>query len=359
MIAMVSTSVNNMKIDNTYVLNIAKELLSIDSPTGYTKQAIDYVNKEACQLGYKTERTKKGNLLIYVTGASNEKTIGLCAHCDTLGLMVRSITKDGTLKLTNIGGPIIPTLDGEYCRIHTREGNVYTGTILSTSPAAHVYKDASSKTRDIDEMEVRIDELVTSSEDVEKLGICNGDFVAIDPKVEITPSGFIKSRFLDDKISVAALMGILHTLKEEAIVPAYDLIFMMSTYEEVGHGMAYIPSQIDELLAVDMGCIGLDLACSEQDVSICVKDSSGPYDYAMTSRLIELAKEEALSYVVDIYPMYGSDVSAARSAGNDIRGALIGPGVHASHGMERTHIQGVENTMKLIMAYITNETKYE
>lgn len=346
-------------MNKNYVLDIAKKLLSIDSPTGYTKHAIQYVEAEARTLGYETKRTIKGNLLIYVKGASNEKTIGLCAHCDTLGLMVRSIKEDGKLALTNLGGPVIPTLDGEYCRIITRDQKTYTGTILSTSPASHVFKDASTKVREIDKMEVRIDEVVKNVDDVEKLGIQNGDIVAIDPKVQITESGFIKSRFLDDKISVSLLMGVLSEMKENHIIPAYDLIFMMSTYEEVGHGMAYIPSEISELLAVDMGCIGLDLKCSEQDVSICAKDSSGPYDYEMTSRLIDIARIENLSYAVDIYPMYSSDVSAARSAGHDIRGALIGPGVHASHGMERTHIDGVINTMKLILAYITNETKYE
>ena len=339
-------------MNKEYVCDFAKKLLQIDSPTGYTKKAIAYVEEEAKRLGYETKRNNKGNLWIYVNGKSKEKTIGLCAHCDTLGLMVRSIKSDGKLALTNLGGPIIPTLDGEYCRIYTRDGNVYTGTILSTSPATHVYKDASTKVRDIDNIEVRIDEVVYAKEDTEKLGIQNGDIVAIDPKVQITESGFIKSRFLDDKISASALMGVLYELKQKNITPSYNLIFMMSTYEEEGHGMAHIPSEISELLAVDMGCIGLDLACTEQQVSICAKDSSGPYDYDFTTHLITLAKENNINFAVDIYPMYGSDVSAARSAGNDVKGALIGPGVHASHGMERTHIDGVMETMKLILAYI-------
>ena len=158
--------------------------------------------------------------------------------------------------------------------------------------------------------------------------------------------------FNSDKISVAILTGVLKELKDQNITPAYDCIFMMSTYEEVGHGMSWIPEEIDELIAVDMGCIGLDLACTEYDVSICAKDSSGPYDYEMTSKLIDLAKKNELPYAVDIYPQYGSDVSAALKGGNNIRGALIGPGVHASHGMERTHYQGVEATMKLVLAYI-------
>lgn len=335
-----------------YVLNFAKALLEIDSPSGYTKDAIAFVEQEANSLGYETKKSEKGNLLIYVKGTSSNKTIGLCAHCDTLGLMVRSIKSNGYLALTALGGPILPTLDGEYCRIHTRDNKVYTGTILSTTPAAHVYPDASKTPRTIDHMEVRIDEIVKTREDVLKLGIQNGDFIAYDPKVQITDSGYIKSRFLDDKISVALLMGVLQHMKEHAIVPTNNTVVMMSAYEEVGHGMSWIPKEISEVLAVDMGCIGLDLACSEQDVSICAKDSSGPYDYEFTSRLIELAKEKKLPYAIDIYPQYGSDVSAALRGGNNIRGALIGPGVHASHGMERTHYDGVDATMELVLAYI-------
>lgn len=333
------------------ILKFAQELLSIDSPSGYTKHAIQFVENKVKELGYRCEYSRKGNLHIFVDGNSNEKTIGLSAHCDTLGLMVRSIQSDGTLCVTNIGGPTLPTLDSEYCRIITRDEKVYTGTILCTAASKHVHEDASNATRDLHTLRVRIDEVVKSKEDVEALGIQNGDFIAIDTKVQISESGFIKSRFLDDKISVAALYGFLLYLKEHNLTPAYDLVIILSTYEEVGHGAAYLPSQITEMISVDMGCIGLDLACTEYDVSICAKDSSGPYDFEMTNRLIALAKEDSLAYAVDIYPMYGSDVSAALKAGNNIAGALIGPGVHASHGMERTHYQAVENTMKLIALY--------
>lgn len=336
---------------NEYVLDFAKRILAIDSPTGYCHEAICFAKKEAERLGYRTNMSKKGNLWIYVDGQS-DKTIGMCGHVDTLGLMVRSIKSDGTLAFTNIGGPIIPTLDGEYCRIMTRDKSVYTGTILSNSPAAHVFKDASEAKRECETMHVRIDEIVKNKEDVEALGICNGDYIAIDPKTTISNSGFVKSRFLDDKISVACLFGMLKEIQEKKIIPAHNLIIIISTYEEVGHGSSYIPPEISELLAVDMGCIGSDLACSEYDVSICAKDSSGPYDYELTSKLVALAKKENVQYAVDIYPYYGSDVSAALRGGNDIKGALIGPGVHASHGMERTHIQALENTILLLLSYI-------
>ena len=190
-------------------------------------------------------------------------------------------------------------------------------------------------------------------EDVLNLGICPGDFIFIDPKTTITKSGFIKSRFIDDKGSVACLMGLLELFSRKNIVPEYTTKILISTYEEVGHGASYIPSDITEMISVDMGCIGDDLSCSEHDVSICAKDSGGPYDFNMVTDLVTLAKDNELKYAVDIYPFYGSDVGAALRGGNDIRGALIGPGVSASHGMERTHLDGMLNTMKLLLMYLT------
>ncbi|NMF05639.1 M42 family metallopeptidase [Clostridium beijerinckii] len=341
-------------VNKEFVLDVAKEILEFDSPTGFCFEIIDKIRDIVKELGYSFETTNKGCGIITIKGKSDEKILGLSAHVDTLGAMVRSITSDGKIKFTLLGGPIVPTLDSEYCTIRTREGKKYTGTFLSTSPAAHVFEDSSSKTRDPKNMEIRIDEEVHSKSDVQKLGICVGDFIFIDPKTTITESGFIKSRFIDDKGSVSCLMGLLELFSREKIVPKYTTKILISTYEEVGHGASYIPSDIVEMIAVDMGCIGDDLTCSEYDVSICAKDSGGPYDYNMVTKLINLAKDNELKYAVDIYPMYGSDVGAALRGGNDIRGALIGPGVHASHGMERTHYSAFENTIKLLYLYLTN-----
>lgn len=337
---------------NEDFFDFAKDIFNIDSPSGYCEEVISFVEEKVNKLGYQTKKTNKGNLEIFIQGQSHEKTIGFCAHVDTLGLMVRSINNDGTLSFTNVGGPIIPTLDGEYCRIITRDKRVYTGTILSLSPSAHVFNDSKNRERTCETMMIRIDEKVKSKDDVKNLGIENGDYIAIEAKTVITESGFIKSRFLDDKISVAILYDVLRKIKEKNTLPKYDIIITISTFEEVGHGSSYIDPKIDELIAVDMGCIGKDLSCSEYDVSICAKDSSGPYDYNLTTKLIKLSKENHLQYAVDIYPFYSSDVSAALRAGQNIRGALIGPGVHASHGMERTHKEAIENTIKLITSYI-------
>lgn len=344
-----------MNFNKQYVLDFTKELMSIASPTGYTKNAIAFVDNEIKKFGFDTFKNEKGNLFVSIKGKSNKKHIGVSAHCDTLGLMVRSIKSNGNLAITRIGGIQLNTLDGEYCTIYTRDGKSYTGTVLSTSPASHVYPDASSLERKEENMEIRLDEVVKTKEDVEALGIQNGDIVAIDTKTIITESEFIKSRFLDDKMSVSILMGIIESLSKKEFELAYDTTFMFSTYEEVGHGASSLPAEMTELLAVDMGCIGLDLACTEYDVSICAKDSSGPYDYDMTSTLIDLAKDNELPYAVDIYPFYGSDVSAALRGGNNIKGALVGPGVHASHGMERTHYSAVEATLKLVASYLERE----
>lgn len=342
-----------MTIDKAYILGTLEALLMCDSPSGFCLEVMKKIEAISKDFDYDFEITRKGCGIITVPGKSSEKVIGLSAHVDTLGAMVRSITAQGTLKITLIGGPIVPTLDGEYCKIRTREGKIYTGTFLSTSPAAHVFEDSSTKARDTKNMEVRIDEVVKCKEDVEKLGICSGDFIFIDPKTTLTESGFVKSRFIDDKGSVACLMGLLKLFKEEKITPEYTTKLFISVYEEVGHGSSYIPEDITEMISVDMGCIGEDLNCTEYDVSICAKDSGGPYDYDMTTRLVELSKNNKIPYVVDIYPMYGSDVGAALRGGNNIRGALIGPGVHASHGMERTHYLALEGTVKLLYHYLT------
>lgn len=343
----------NFTVNKEFILNKAKELLEFHSPTGFCFEIMELIESYAKDFGYSFERTNKGNGIITIEGKSNERVVGLAAHVDTLGAMVRSITSDGALKFTLLGGPIPATMDSEYCIIRTRDGRKYTGTFLSTSPAVHVYSDARDKKRDPDNMEVRIDEVVKNKEDVETLGIRPGDFIFLDPKTTITESGFIKSRFIDDKGSVAALMGLLELFNREKIVPKYKTKIIISTYEEVGHGSSYIPKDITELIAVDMGCIGEDLSCTEYDVSICAKDSGGPYDYNMVTELVNLSESNKLDYAVDIYPFYGSDAGAALRGGNDIKTALIGPGVHASHGMERTHYKGIENTVKLLTLYLS------
>ena len=340
---------NNINVE--FINTIIEDLLNTPSPSGYCTTIMDKVKKYAQDLDVNFTDTQKGCGILSIKGNS-DYTVGLSAHVDTLGAMVRSITSTGTLKFTSIGGFMMHSIEGEYCIIHTRDGKEYTGTILSSHPSVHVYDDARKQERIETNMEIRIDELVENKEDIKKLGIEVGDYISFDSRTQLLKNGFIKSRHLDDKAGVAILFGLIKYFKENKIIPKSNIEIFISTYEEVGHGSSYIPDSIKELIAIDMGAMGDDLSCKETQVSICAKDSSGPYDYNMVTKLVNLSKENKIDYAVDIYPHYGSDASAALSAGHNIKCALIGPGVHASHHMERTHIDGIINTLKLLISYL-------
>lgn len=341
-------------MDINYVKSLINKIFLCDSPTGYSHNIDKIILEELESLGYKASLTNKGNVKLFIEGRDKSKTVATSAHVDTLGLMVRSINSDGTLNITNVGGPSYPTLDGEYCKIITREDKIYTGTILCKANSVHVFEDARSSKRDLDTLVVRIDEVVHSKQDVLNLGIQNGDYVAYDPKTVLTASGFLKSRFIDDKGSVIGILGVLKEMKDKNILPHYNTYVYFVNQEEVGHGAATVDKSISEFVTVDMGCVGKDLAGDEFSVSICAKDSGGPYDYELTTRLINIAKNKNLNYTVDIFPYYGSDIGAAWRAGVDCKGALIGQGVAASHGMERTHMDGIVNTMELLYSYLVD-----
>jgi len=340
-----------------YTKEILKNIINIPSPSGYCQEVIAYIFEQAKGLGFDCSMTAKGNGIIHIPCRPDKKLhkkgVLLTAHVDTLGAMVRSIKPDGKIRMTSVGGFMMQSVEGEYCTIHMRNKKTVTGTILSTKPSVHVYQDARSMERKEECMEIRLDEAVTTKEEVEALGITVGDYISFDPRYSESKSGYIKSRHLDDKAGVAILLGLLHYLHQNNVQLHRDVTIMLSTYEEVGHGSSYIPENIDTLLAIDMGAIGDDLSCTEKDVSICVKDGRGPYDYGMVNQLIEVAKTNNLSYALDVYPYYSSDASAALAGGHDIKAALIGPGVHASHTMERTHEEGLQNTVQLLIEWLS------
>lgn len=340
--------------DIDYIVKEIEALVHIPSPSGYTRQVMTYVENTAAELGFSSTYLKKGGLVIHVEGSqpTQEKTVGLSAHVDTLGAMVRSISASGTLRITAIGGYMMQTIEGSYCKVHTRDGRTYTGTILTKAPSVHTFDDARTMERTEKNMEVRLDEEVDTKEAVEALGIMAGDYISFDPCFVECESGYIKSRHLDDKASVAVLLALLNYMKDSGKRPNCNVEIVISNYEEIGFGASYLPQEITEFLAVDMGAVGDDLSGDERKVSICAKDSSGPYDYELTSKLIAIAKDKKLDYVVDVFPHYGSDVSAAIKGGNNICGALIGQGVQASHNLERTHRKGLQNTFELLKGYL-------
>ena len=308
-----------------YMIEQAEKLLSIDSPSGYCRQVTDYLLEEFGRLGIQAKKTIKGGVVASFGGRDKENAILLEAHCDTLGGIVAEVKANG----------------------------IYEGVCQLVNASVHVNGDYEKTERNWDTIEVLVDEPVSSKEDTLKLGIMPGDYVCFEPRTRVTKSGYIKSRFLDDKLSAAILLGYGKYLKEENIQPERFVYAHFTVYEEVGHGgSASVPVGVTEAWSVDMGCVGEGLMCTEREVSICAKDSGGPYNYEIVSRLVELAKENNIGFAVDVYPHYGSDVETTLRAGNDIRHALIGPGVYASHGYERSHRDGAENTFRLIQAYI-------
>ena len=335
-----------------YIMEAAQKLLAIPSPTGFTHKAAEFVANELSEMGYTPRITVKGAVLAELGGKDKQNGVLLSAHMDTLGAMVMQIKENGRLKLTNIGGLNPNNTEAENCKVYTRTGKVYDATFQLSNASIHVNSQYNATTRTYDSMEALLDEMVSSKEDVEKLGIMTGDFVCFDPRTVITESGYIKSRFLDDKFSTAILLGFAKYLKDSGKVPERNIYLMITSYEEVGHGgAAAIPDGITEMIAVDMGCVGDGLTCDETMVSICAKDSVGPYDYFVVSDLVQAAQKNGIKYAVDVYPHYGSDVDAALSAGYDVRHGLIGPGVYASHGYERSHVKGAEQTFELLKAY--------
>lgn len=335
-----------------YMVEQAKNLISIDSPSGYGKEVTEYLLKEFEALGFPAHRTVKGGVIADLGGRNEKDAVLLEAHCDTLGAMVHEIKPDGHLKLTNVGGMQPNNAEAENVRVITKFNGIYEGTCQLTNPSKHVNGAYSETARNWDTLEVVLDEDVTSKEDAVKLGIMAGDYVCFEPRFRVTESGYIKSRFLDDKLSSAILLGYAKYLKDEKVTPERRMYLHFTIYEEVGHGgSAPVLEGVTEAWSVDMGCVGTGLSCTERQVSICAKDSGGPYNYDVVSRQIALAKEKGIDFAVDIYPYYGSDVEATLKAGNDIRHGLIGPGVFASHGYERSHKDGVENTFRLIQAY--------
>ena len=332
-----------------FIAEQLKTLTAIPSPSGYTKNATDYLMKLLQDMGYEPKLSRKGN--VFVTLGGDGEPLVLAAHVDTLGAMVRSIKDNGRLRPTTLGGHVWSTADGENCTIHPRDGKVYTGVVLNTEPSAHV---ADKKVETLEEnMEILLDEPVSTKAETLALGIQTGDIIAMDPRTVITESGYIKSRFLDDKLSASILLGIAKIVKDESLSFHRKVSLLFTVYEEVGHGGSFVPEDTTEMISVDMGCVGADLGCTERMVSICAKDSGGPYNYDLVTELSNIAKEEQLNYAIDVYPHYGSDVEATLHAGYDIRHGLIGPGVYASHNYERSHLDGVKNTFLLLTTYIT------
>jgi putative aminopeptidase FrvX len=341
-------------VDQIYQIEFLVKLLNIPSPTGFTEPAIAFVEKELSQFSQlQLTRTRKGALVAKWDVESDLPPVALTAHVDTLGAVVKEIKPNGRLKLSRIGGIQWPSVEAEGVWIFPSSSEKIRGSLLIDTASGHVHGAAGSETpRNDDHMEVRLDLRTTSEADTRAAGIRVGDCVAFDPRVEVT-NGFIRSRFLDDKACVANIVSALKSLSDAGVSPSRSAYFLISNYEEVGHGAAAgIPSDVAELICVDMAVVGSGQESDEFHATLCIKDSGGVYHEGLNKKLRAIAEQHNIPYKTDVYPFYGSDGEAFWRAGGDVALALIGPGIDASHNYERTHTDSLVATTNWIQAYL-------
>ena len=341
------------EIDLDYLASFLEDLLNTPSPTGDTEWAVSFVAQELEGLGAEVTRTPKGAAVAKFPGTKKGAPRALTAHVDTLGAMVSEVKSNGRLKTTALGGLCWPSFESEGVTIVTRGGQKYRGSLVLTNGAAHVNPEAKTKQRDADSLEVRLDERTTSADETRQLGVAVGDFVYFDPRVERSASGFVRSRFLDDKACVACAVAALKAMKGAGAKPARDTYLLVSNFEEVGHGgMDGLPADVAELLVLDMACVGEGQAGDEFHCSVCLKDAGGPYSKALSDKVRDIADRAGIDLVPDTYRSYSSDGTAYWRAGGTAQVALIGPGVDTSHGYERTHLDALRDTAALVAEYL-------
>ncbi len=346
----------NLTINTDAMVNMLVGLLNTPSPTGYHVEVIGYTQLafEALAIpGLEIKTTQKGALVLYWPGESDSAPRGITGHVDTLGLMVKTIKPSGRLTVTNLGGIMWGGIEMEGVTIRTHDDRRYRGTVLPENPSTHVNRKIHTSERNADTMEVRIDAKTSSAEETHALGIEVGDFVFVDPRVEISDTGFVRGRFLDDKAGIATIYGAMMALRDAGLRPVQDTYFQISNYEEVGHGGSPDwPENLAELLAVDMGAIGEGQNSDEFSVSICIKDAGGPYHFEMNNKLRRLATDFEISHHVDIYTYYASDGTIYWRSGGGARVGLVGPGIDCSHAYERTHRESLYHSANLIARYL-------
>lgn len=340
------------QVDMPFLLSCFERIVNVPSPVGYYSQLRPVLEEMAAELGLGVTYDNRSTAYITLEGRDNSKTVLVGAHADTIGMVVRRVEADGTIRVRQLGGINYSSVEGETVTVHTRDGRSYTGLFTCQSHSVHVFDDALTLERNEKTMMILLDQDVHSKEAVYRLGIRNGDMVSVDPRCQITETGYLKSRFIDDKGALACVFAMLKWLKENGEQPRYRTILAFPYGEEIGFGGTYVPPEVSEYVALDIGLIGPDYEGSERKVSICAKDNSAPYDYDLTSRLIAQAEKAGCDYAVDIFYRYGTDGNAAVRAGNNLRAAAFGMAVYCSHGRERTHVQGLENTCNLLLAYI-------
>jgi putative aminopeptidase FrvX len=338
--------------DMQYFLDSFRRIVETPSPVGFYALLNPVLERIAVELGCTVTYDRRGTPYITLEGDDNSKTVLIGAHSDTVGFVVRRVDANGMLRVRQLGGINYASCEGETVTVHTRDGRQYTGLFACQSHSVHVFDDAKTLVRDENTCVVILDEPVKTKAEVNALGIFNGDFVSVEPRMQLTPNGYLKSRFIDDKAAIACVLTMAKYLKDKGLKPKYRTLLAFPYSEEIGLGGTYVPAEVSEYVAIDIGLIGPGYDGEERKVTICAKDASTPYDYELTSRLIDLAEQNGINHAVDIFYRYGTDANAALKAGNNLRAAAFGMAVYCSHGMERTHLEGLNATVELLLSYL-------
>lgn len=338
-------------IDEKYLYECFRELVETPSPVGYGVKINPLLERIAAGLGHSVTYDRRGTAYITLEGEDDSKTVMLSSHWDTIGMVVRTVDASGALRMRALGGVNYNSMEGESVTVHTRDGREYTGLITCQSHSVHVFDDARTLERSDNTMMVLLDEDVHSKADVRALGILNGDYISVEPRCELTKNGYLKSRFIDDKAAVACVFAMLKYMTDNSLKPRYRTMLAFTFGEEIGLGGPYVPADVSEYVAIDIGLIGPDYEGHERCVTICSKDAKAPYTYELTSRLIDYARKAGCDYAVDIFYRYGTDASVALGMSNDLQAAAFGMPVYCSHGRERTHMLSLANTTNLLLAY--------
>ncbi len=342
-----------------YTQEVLLHLLRIPSPTGRTDEVMQYIGERISELGLDLTVTRRGLLNATLPGRRSRPDRAVVVHADTIGCMVQRLKENGRLEVTPLGTHSARFAEGAHTTIFTDTG-MLTGTVLPLKSSGHNYGDEVD-TQGIGWpiVEVRIDEPVFSIADLTALGLQVGDFVALDANPQITPGGYVKSRHLDDKAGIAAALGAFKALTDARIVPEIGAHLLVTIAEEVGHGAtAGLDTDVAEMVAIDNAVVAPLQQSREDSVNIAMLDSTGPFDYHFSRRLLALCAEHGLPHTRDTYRHYRSDAASAVEAGLEIRTALVGFGVDSSHGHERTHLDGIRTVAELIALYVQTDLTF-
>lgn len=343
-----------LDIDCTYMTDLLMRLLQTPSPTGRTDDIMKLLGEEVETLGLPARLTRRGVLHATLTGTRADLKRVVVVHADTIGCMVKTIKDNGRLEVVPLGTWASRFAEGARVQIFLDEPGVsFSGTILPLKSSGHAFSvEVDTQPSAWDNVEVRIDEPVSTADDVRAMGVQVGDFVAVDAQPIVTSSGYINARHLDNKAGIAAAMAAFKAVIDAGLDIPVTASLVCTVAEEVGLGATNLGRDVAETLSIDAAVVAPGQHSREDTVNVAMHDQSGPFDYHLTRRMTAMCNHLGIPHTRDLFTYYRSDIAAALEAGAEMRAALIGFGTDASHGWERTHLDGIERVAQLVAGYL-------